>query len=122
MVYLKTYTQFYRLDFMSKLFTLLTFIFLTSQIGFSQASAYSFNTSRLDLGQITRGEEIRGEFIYKNLRLVDVLDGKYFNWIDSIPWIFVTSVAEFLITVPLFLFLLCFAMIFFLIQAFKRVK
>ena len=68
------------------------------------------------------GMEKAGEFIYKNLRLVDVLDGKYFNWIDSLQSIFVTSVAEFLITVPLFLFLLCFATIFFLIQAFKRVK
>ena len=32
----------------------------------TQTAAYSFNETVLDLGQITKGEKISGEFIYKN--------------------------------------------------------
>ena len=63
-----------------------------------------------------------GEFIYKNIALVDVLDGKYLHWIDSLQPMFIKRAAEFLITMPLFFLLLCIAAIFFLIQALKRVK
>ena len=62
------------------------------------------------------------DFNYENIRFVDVFDAKYLNWIDSIQSVYVQSVAEFLISAPLLLWLLGSALIFFTIQAFKRVK
>jgi len=62
------------------------------------------------------------DFVYKNVRLIDVLDQKYFNWIDTIPSVYIQRIAEFLISAPLFFWLLGGALLFFGIQAFKRVK
>ena len=62
------------------------------------------------------------DFVYKNVHLIDVLDQKYFNWIDTIPSVYIQSIAKFLISAPLLFWLLGGALIFFGIQAFKRVK
>jgi hypothetical protein len=62
------------------------------------------------------------DFVYRNIRLNDVLDQKYFDWIDTIPSVYIQRMAEFLIAAPLFFWLLGVALIFFGIQAFKRVK
>jgi hypothetical protein len=62
------------------------------------------------------------EFIYKNIRLVDVLDEKYINWIGSISLISIQNIAETIITIPLALLLLFSSVLFFLINAFKSFK
>ena len=62
------------------------------------------------------------EFIYKNIRLVDVLDEKYINWIGSISLIPIQNIAETIITIPLALVLLFSSVLFFLINAFKSFK
>jgi len=62
------------------------------------------------------------EFIYKNIRLVDVLDEKYINWIGSISLIPIQNIAETIITIPLALLLLFSSVLFFLIHAFKSIK
>lgn len=62
------------------------------------------------------------EFIYKNIRLVDVLDEKYINWIGSISLIPIQNIAETIITIPLALLLLFSSVLFFLINAFKSFK
>jgi len=62
------------------------------------------------------------DFVFRNVRLNDLLDQKYFNWIDTIPSTDIQSLAEFLISAPLFFWLLGVALIFLGIQAFKRVK
>ena len=62
------------------------------------------------------------EFIYKNIRLVDVLDEKYINWIGGISLIPIQNIAETIITIPLALLLLFSSVLFFLIHAFKSIK
>jgi len=62
------------------------------------------------------------DFVFRNVRLNDVLGQKFFNWIDTIPSLYIQSLAEFLISAPLLFWLLGVALIFFVIQAFKRVK
>ncbi|MFC1882354.1 hypothetical protein ACFL2S_12770 [Thermodesulfobacteriota bacterium] len=76
---------------------------------------YQFISAALKLGP-------SNNFIYKNIRLIDVLDKKYFDRIDTIPSIYIQSIAEFLISAPLLFWLIGCAFIFFGIQAFKRVK
>ena len=63
-----------------------------------------------------------GEFIYKHIRIVDVLDEKYTNWIDNISLLHVQSIAEFIITIPLALISLFFSVLFLLIHTFKSFK
>ena len=62
------------------------------------------------------------EFIYKNIRLVDVLDEKYINWIGGVSLIPIQNIAETIITIPLALLLLFSSVLFFLINAFKSFK
>jgi hypothetical protein len=62
------------------------------------------------------------EFIYKNIRLVDVLAEKYTDWIDSISFLPIQNIAETIITMPLALLLLFGSVLFFLIHAFKGYK
>lgn len=62
------------------------------------------------------------EFIYKNIRLVDVLDEKYINWIGGVSLIPIQNIAETIITIPLALLLLFSSVLFFLIHAFKSIK
>jgi len=76
---------------------------------------YQFISAALKLGPSS-------DFVYKNVRFIDVLDRKYFNWIDTIPSVYTQSIAEFLISMPLLFWLIGCALIFFAIQAFKRVK
>ncbi|MGD9181444.1 MAG: hypothetical protein PVF26_02180 [Desulfobacterales bacterium] len=58
------------------------------------------------------------EFVYENIRLVDILDEKYYSWIYSISWVFIQGIAETFISTPLALWLLCGAVFFLLIHAF----
>jgi hypothetical protein len=62
------------------------------------------------------------EFVYKNIRLVDVLGEKYIDWIDSISFLTIQKIAETIITMPLALLLLFGSVLFFLIHAFKGFK
>ena len=62
------------------------------------------------------------EFIYKNIRLVDVLDEKYINWIGGVSLTPIQNIAETIITIPLALLLLFSSVLFFLINAFKSIK
>ena len=76
---------------------------------------YQFISAALKLGP-------SDDFVYRNIRLVDVLNQKYFSWIDTISSTYIQSIAEFLISAPLLFWLIGVALIFFCIQAFKRVK
>ena len=62
------------------------------------------------------------EFVYKNISFVDILDDKYFSWVDSISSPSIQSLAETLIIAPLALWLLCGSVLCFLIHAFKGPK
>lgn len=62
------------------------------------------------------------QFVYENIRLVDILDEKYYSWIYNISSVFIQGIAETFITAPIALWLLCGAVLFFLINAFKGEK
>jgi hypothetical protein len=62
------------------------------------------------------------EFVYRNIRLVDVLAEKHIDWIDSISLSLIQSIAETIVTMPLALLLLFGSVLFFLIHAFKGFK
>ena len=76
---------------------------------------YQFISAALKLGP-------SDDFVYRNIRLIDVLNQKYFSWIDTISSTNIQTIAEFLISAPLLFWLIGVALIFFCIQAFKRVK
>ena len=59
------------------------------------------------------------QFVYENICLVDILDEKYYSWIYDISFLFIQGIAETFISAPLALWLLCGAVFFLLIHAFK---
>ena len=59
------------------------------------------------------------QFVYKNIRLVDILDEKYYSWISNISSVPIQNIAETFINAPLALWLLCGAVLFLLIHAFR---
>lgn len=64
----------------------------------------------------------KDQFVYENIRFVDILDEKYYSWINNISFVFIQGIAETFITAPIALWLLCGAVLFFLINAFKGEK
>lgn len=88
------------------------FLFLTA--GFLLL-CYQFILAALKLGT-------SNDFVYRNVRLVDVLSRKYFSWIDTITPDYIQSIAEYLITAPLLFWFIGCSIILFCIQAFMRVK
>ena len=94
------------------LFSLIGIILLISALvlfGYQGISAF------LDMGT-------SDEFVYENVSFVDILDEGFFSWIDSISSPSVQSVAETLINAPIALWMLCVAVLCFLIHAFSGVK
>ena len=76
---------------------------------------YQFILAALKLGT-------SNDFVYRNVRLVDVLSRKYFSWIDTISSDYIQSIAEYLITAPLLFWFVGCSLVLFCIQAFMRVK
>ena len=62
------------------------------------------------------------KFVYDNISIADILDEKYYSWINSIPYVSIQGLAETFINAPLALWLLCVAVLFLLIHAFKGEK
>ena len=77
--------------------------------------AYQVITAFLGMGS-------SDDFVYHNIRLVDVLAEKYIDWVDSISFSPIQSIAEAIITMPLALLLLFGSVLFFLIHAFRGFK
>ena len=59
------------------------------------------------------------KFVYHNISIVDILDEKYYNWIYSISYVAIQGFADTVVNAPLALWLLCGAVFFLLIHAFK---
>ncbi|UCD76998.1 MAG: hypothetical protein JSW26_16390 [Desulfobacterales bacterium] len=94
-------------------FSLFGFIFLLAALGLL---GYQAIAAFLELG-------VSNHFVYKNIRLIDILDERYLARInDSIPSTFLHKIAGVIFTSPLFLWFIVGAVLFFLINAFKRVK
>ena len=62
------------------------------------------------------------EFVYENVSFVDVLDEGSFSWIDGISSPSIQSLAETLVNAPIGLWMLCVAVLCFLIHAFLGPK
>ena len=62
------------------------------------------------------------EFVYENVSFVDILDEGFFSWVDSISSPSIQSLAETLINAPIALWMLCIAVLCFLIHAFLGPK
>jgi len=59
------------------------------------------------------------KFVYDNISIADILDEKYYSWIHDIPYVAIQGIAETIVNAPLALWLLCGAVFFLLIHAFK---
>ena len=62
------------------------------------------------------------EFVYENVSFVDILDEEFFSWIDIISSASIQSIVETLINAPIALWMLCGAVLCFLIHAFRGPK
>jgi len=60
----------------------------------------------------------KGETAWKNLTLVDSIGQEYFEWIDTISWVSIQSIADYIVSMPLYILLLCIGILCFLINAF----
>ena len=62
----------------------------------------------------------KGETLaFKSSSLVSVIGQENFNWINSLPWVSVQRAVNYIITMPLFLLLICIGILFFLLHMFS---
>jgi hypothetical protein len=57
---------------------------------------------------------------WKGLNLMDVFGEESFNWIDSIPVLYVKGAANYIAAMPLFILLFCIAALFFIFKMFLK--
>ena len=62
------------------------------------------------------------DFVYENVSFVDILDKGFFSWVDRISSPSIQSLAETLVNAPIALWMLCVAVLCFLIHAFLGPK
>ena len=62
------------------------------------------------------------DFVYENVSFVDILDEGFFSWVDGISSPSIQSLAETLVNAPIALWMLCVAVLCFLIHAFLGPK
>lgn len=60
----------------------------------------------------------KGKTVWKSLSLADSIGPEYFEWIDSITWTSIQSIANYIVDMPLYLLLLCIGILCFVINAF----
>jgi hypothetical protein len=60
----------------------------------------------------------KGKTAWKNLTLVDSIGPEYFEWIDTISWTSIQSIADYIVDMPLYILLLCIGILCFVINAF----
>lgn len=62
------------------------------------------------------------KFVFENIRLADILDVSAPDWSERFSSVYIQSLAETLLTMPLTILLLAAALLFFLIHAFTSEK
>ena len=60
---------------------------------------------------------VSDKFQYENISLADLVDASTLEWVDGIPSIYVQSIAETLLTMPLAILLFAGAIVFFFVHA-----
>lgn len=53
------------------------------------------------------------DFVWKKLRLVDILDPKYFSWVDGITLFNFNTLSSYILDMPLYAVLFCLTILFF---------
>jgi hypothetical protein len=48
-----------------------------------------------------------GEIVWKSLSILDSVDAENFKWIDAISWISIQKSLKYIVTMPLYLLLIC---------------
>lgn len=56
------------------------------------------------------------EFAWKKLRFVDVLDPQYYSWMNDITLFNFNTYSDYILNMPLYAFLFCLTVLFFLIS------
>ena len=56
------------------------------------------------------------DFIWKKLRIADILDPQYYNWLDNITLLNLNSIANYVLNMPLFALLFCLTIFFFVLS------
>jgi hypothetical protein len=60
----------------------------------------------------------KGKTAWKNLTLADSIGPEHFEWIDTISWTSIQSIADYIVDMPLYILLLCIGILCFVINAF----
>ncbi len=48
-----------------------------------------------------------GEIVWKSLSITGVVDAEHLKWIDSISWYSIQKIMKYIVTMPLYILLLC---------------
>jgi hypothetical protein len=56
-----------------------------------------------------------GEIVWKSLSIVDIFDPENFKWIDTISWGSIQKFLTYIVTMPLYLLLICAGVLSFII-------
>lgn len=56
-----------------------------------------------------------GEVVWKSINIAGALDEKYIKWIDTISWTLIHNMANYIVTMPLYILLLVVGVISFII-------
>lgn len=56
---------------------------------------------------------INKDFVWKKLRLVDILDTKYFSWVDGVTLFNFNTFSNYILNMPLYAVLFCLTILFF---------
>jgi hypothetical protein len=59
----------------------------------------------------------QGNMAWKKLTLMDVIGKSYFDWIAGIPEGIVHNIAQYIVTMPLFILLFCIGILFFILNS-----
>ena len=48
-----------------------------------------------------------GEIVWKSLNIASIVDVEHLKWIDSISWYSIQKIIKYIVTMPLYILLLC---------------
>ncbi len=48
-----------------------------------------------------------GEIVWKSLSVADIIDAEHLKWIGSISWYSIQKIIKYIVTMPLYILLLC---------------
>ncbi len=48
-----------------------------------------------------------GEIVWKSLNIAGIVDAEHLKWIDSLSWYSIKKIIKYIVTMPLYILLLC---------------